>query len=93
MQREIDQLDHHISSVGMVGWGRLADSLRQQRRSLLMVDSNPHRIREARAAGFLAIEGNATEEGASIGRYRTRLHSGFGLVRRCVQYLSDDYGS
>lgn len=63
MQREIDQLDHHIIICGYGRMGTLlADSLRQQRRSLLMVDSNPHRIREARAAGFLAIEGNATEE-------------------------------
>lgn len=63
MQREIDQLNHHIIVCGYGRMGTLlADTLRHQKRSLLMIDSNPHRIREARAAGLLAIEGNATEE-------------------------------
>ena len=63
MQREIETLRGHvlICGYGRVG-SALATSLTKRSKKVLIIDSDPSRIREARQAGFLAMEGNATEE-------------------------------
>lgn len=63
MQREIELLDKHIVICGFGRMGRLlAHALAARGRKVLVIDCQADRVREARANGFLAIEGNATEE-------------------------------
>ncbi len=63
MQREIESLEKHIVVCGYGRMGRLlAETLATRNRKVLVIDCNAERVREARGNGFLAIEGNATEE-------------------------------
>jgi voltage-gated potassium channel len=63
MQHDIERLREHTIICGYGRMGSvLAQSLKARTRSLVIVENNTKRVHEARAAGFLAIEGDATEE-------------------------------
>lgn len=63
MQKEIDQLEDHVVICGFGRMGsKLAESLANRGRALVVVDSHLERVEEARSHGCLAIQGNATEE-------------------------------
>lgn len=63
MQREIENLSDHVIICGYGRMGSLlATTLGTRGRRTIVVDISGDRVREARAAGFLALEGNATEE-------------------------------
>lgn len=63
MQHDIEHLKNHVIICGYGRMGTiLAQSLSQRKRGILVIDNDPIAIRDARAAGYLALEGNATEE-------------------------------
>lgn len=63
MQREIDRLKNHIVICGFGRMGsKLAESLAERGRSMIIIDHEQSRIDAALAKGWLAIHGNATEE-------------------------------
>jgi voltage-gated potassium channel len=63
MQHDIESLDQHVIICGYGRMGRLlAAAIRARGRAVIIIDSNAERVREARTAGLLALEGNATEE-------------------------------
>jgi voltage-gated potassium channel len=63
MQHDIERLRKHTIICGYGRMGSvLAQSLKARTRSLVIIESNTKRVHEARAAGFLAIEGDASEE-------------------------------
>lgn len=76
MQQKIEALERHIIICGFGRMGSLlAQALGAKGRAIIVIDTNSEKIREARAAGFLALEGNATEEevlkAAGVERART----------------------
>ncbi len=76
MQREIENLSLHVIICGYGRMGSLlAQTLAGRGRRVLVIDVSSERVREARSAGFLTLEGNATEEevlkAAGIERART----------------------
>lgn len=76
MQLDIESLDQHVIICGYGRMGRLlAAALRARGRAVIVIDCDSERVREARGAGLLAVEGNATEEevlkGAGIERAQT----------------------
>lgn len=63
MNREIEQLNQHIVICGFGRMGRkLAQSLAERGKPLIVIDQNEASVAEARSFGCLAIHGNATEE-------------------------------
>lgn len=63
MQRDIERLEDHVVICGFGRMGSmLAQSLHHRGRKLLIIDHAAERVREARGLGYLAMEGNATEE-------------------------------
>jgi voltage-gated potassium channel len=71
----IDRLSGHAIICGFGRVGRiLADELARVGQAFVVVDANADRIKEAEAAGYLVITGNATEEkvleGAGVRRAR-----------------------
>ena len=65
VQAEIDKLDNHII---VCGYGRigveLAKALKDGRAPVVVLEQNERRIADARAAGHLVIQGDATSETA-----------------------------
>ena len=63
MQYDIEHLRKHtiICGYGRMG-SALAQLLKARRRSFVIIESNAKRVHEARSAGCLAIEGDASEE-------------------------------
>ena len=63
MQREIEKLRNHIVICGYGRMGNiLAQSLAERGKKVLVLDQDSDKIRDAREAGYLALQGNATEE-------------------------------
>jgi len=75
--------DHCI----VCGYGRMgtvvAENLRSARQALVIVDINPERVRAALEEGFLAVEGDATQESVL-------LRAGVGHARSVAAILPDD---
>ena len=63
MQREIEQLRHHVVICGFGRMGsKLAEALATRGKPLIVIDQDSARVEEARSCGCLAVHGNATEE-------------------------------
>jgi voltage-gated potassium channel len=63
MNQEIESLQEHIIICGFGRIGQiLARKLRQAKQPFILIDSNPERISQAQAQGYLIIEGNAADE-------------------------------
>jgi len=63
MQYDIEHLQKHTIICGYGRMGSvLAQLLKARTRSLVVIEASAKRVHEARAAGFLAIEGDALEE-------------------------------
>jgi voltage-gated potassium channel Kch len=63
MNKQIDQLTGHVVVCGFGGLGAvLARALAASSAGLVIVELNEARVSEARAQGFLAIAGDATDE-------------------------------
>lgn len=63
MRMDIEHLDKHTIVCGYGRMGSLlVQSLAARGRPAIVIDWNAERVREARDAGHLALEGNATEE-------------------------------
>ena len=63
LMQAIDQLQHHyiVCGFGRVGQN-VSQTLRDAGRTVLVVDQDPARVAAARADGFLAISGDATQD-------------------------------
>ncbi len=63
MSAELKKLNHHTIICGFGRIGRMvAADLKSAQRSFLVVDKDPRRLESAREAGYLTLEGEATEE-------------------------------
>lgn len=84
MGMEIDRLRDHVVICGFGRVGHiLADELNEAGQKFVIVDSGSDRCEQARAAGFLAVQGDATDEGALI-------EAGVTRARTIASCLSDD---
>jgi len=65
VNRELRRLSDHIIICGFGRMGEiLAEQLRRQKQSLVIVDNDAERIAEAGESGYLAVNANASEEDA-----------------------------
>lgn len=63
MQKEIDRTHHHVIICGFGRMGtKLAEALATHGKPLIVIDQSQARIDAARGLGYLALQGNATEE-------------------------------
>ena len=84
MQRDIDQLTDHII---ICGYGRIGQSLAQDLKAgltpFVIIDRGEGRQTNAREAGFLTLEGDATDE-------EVLKRAGIGRARALATVLPDD---
>lgn len=84
MTMEIDRLRDHVVICGFGRVGQiLASELRQSGQKFVIVDAGTDRIEQAQTAGYLAVHGDATEEG-------TLIEAGVTRARAVASCLSDD---
>ena len=84
MSRGIEQASGHVIICGFGRVGRiLADELHELNETFVCVDSNPDRIAEAEANGYLVVSGNAGEE-------ETLTRAGVVRARVLATVLPDD---
>lgn len=63
MKNAIAKLNNHYILCGMSATGKyIAEELKKTGREFIVIDSDPHKIRELNSANILNIEGDATQE-------------------------------
>jgi voltage-gated potassium channel len=84
MLNDIKKLSNHTI---ICGYGRLARTAAQQLKrdgqTLIIIEKEPHRIAEAREAGYLVLEGDGTVD-------ETLINAGIKRARHLVSVLSKD---
>ena len=86
MSKGIEKLSGHalICGFGRVGQ-MLAHDLHVAEQSLVVIDNNEGRVKEAQAAGYLAVRGSASEEQTLVVAGIDRAGTGHGLTGRLGQ--------
>jgi voltage-gated potassium channel len=84
VKEKIDALQGHTIFCGFSRLGRVAaEELQKSGSAVVIIESDPHRVEEAKDAGFLVIQGDATLD-------ETLQHAGIARAARLVSLLPRD---